>query len=78
MYIAKASAATGATSPLAGATISRRDPADRDVQIEILYCGICHSDLHSVRNEWSELCRRTTRLSPAMRSSVVLRRLALR
>ena len=54
MYNAKAYAATSATSPLAGTTIPRRDPADRDVQIEILYCGICHSDLHSVRNEWSE------------------------
>src|SRR5581483_4740557 len=35
-------------------TIPRRDPTDSDVQIEILFCGICHSDLHSVRNEWSE------------------------
>jgi len=33
----------------------RREPTERDVQIEILFCGICHSDLHSVRNEWSEL-----------------------
>ena len=41
-------------SPLASTTIPRRDPTDRDVQIEILFCGICHSDLHSVRNEWSE------------------------
>ena len=54
MYKAKAYAAASATSPLAGTTIPRRDPGDRDVQIEILYCGICHSDLHSVRNEWSE------------------------
>ena len=35
-------------------TIPRRDPTEHDVQIEILFCGICHSDLHSVRNEWSE------------------------
>jgi len=35
-------------------TITRRDPTEHDVQIEIRYCGICHSDLHSVRNEWSE------------------------
>jgi alcohol dehydrogenase (NADP+) len=54
MYNAKAYAAASATSPLAGMTIPRRDPGERDVQIEILYCGICHSDLHSVRNEWSE------------------------
>jgi D-arabinose 1-dehydrogenase-like Zn-dependent alcohol dehydrogenase len=33
--------------------IARRDPTEYDVQIEILFCGICHSDLHQVRNEWS-------------------------
>jgi len=53
MYKAKAYSATSATSPLASATIQRRDPTDQDVQIEILFCGICHSDLHQVRNEWS-------------------------
>jgi uncharacterized zinc-type alcohol dehydrogenase-like protein len=54
MNIAKAYAARSSTSPLAALNIDRRDPTDRDVQIEILYCGICHSDLHQVRNEWSE------------------------
>lgn len=54
MYKTKAYAAASATSPMAGTTIPRRDPGEHDVQIEILYCGICHSDLHSVRNEWSE------------------------
>jgi uncharacterized zinc-type alcohol dehydrogenase-like protein len=54
MYNTKAYSATSASSPLASATIARRDPAEHDVQIEILFCGICHSDLHSVRNEWSE------------------------
>jgi len=54
MYNAKAYSAASATSPLASTTIARRDPTDQDVQIEILYCGICHSDLHQVRNEWSE------------------------
>ncbi|MGA2746123.1 MAG: NAD(P)-dependent alcohol dehydrogenase, partial [Candidatus Sulfotelmatobacter sp.] len=39
---------------MASSTIPRREPTENDVQIEILYCGICHSDLHSVRNEWSE------------------------
>jgi len=53
MYKAKAYAASSATSRLASTTISRREPTDRDVQIEILFCGICHSDLHQVRNEWS-------------------------
>jgi uncharacterized zinc-type alcohol dehydrogenase-like protein len=52
MYKTKAYAASSKTSPLASSTIPRRDPTDRDVQIEILFCGICHSDLHSVRNEW--------------------------
>jgi uncharacterized zinc-type alcohol dehydrogenase-like protein len=39
---------------MASTTIPRRDATENDVQIEILFCGICHSDLHSVRNEWSE------------------------
>jgi uncharacterized zinc-type alcohol dehydrogenase-like protein len=54
-YNAKAYAASSATSPLAGTTIPRRDPTERDVQIEILFCGICHSDLHYTRNEWAAL-----------------------
>jgi alcohol dehydrogenase (NADP+) len=51
----KAYSAASATSPLASTTIPRRDATERDVQIEILFCGICHSDLHSVRNEWSSI-----------------------
>ena len=51
----KAYAAASATSSLAATTIPRRDLTDRDVQIEILFCGICHSDLHAVRNEWSSV-----------------------
>jgi uncharacterized zinc-type alcohol dehydrogenase-like protein len=54
-YKTKAYSATSATSPLAGTTISRRNPTATDVEIEILFCGICHSDLHSVRNEWSSV-----------------------
>jgi uncharacterized zinc-type alcohol dehydrogenase-like protein len=53
MYNAKAYSAASAASPLASSTIPRRDPSEHDVQIEILFCGICHSDLHQVRNEWS-------------------------
>ena len=53
MYNAKAYSAASATSRLASATIVRRDPTATDVQIEILFCGICHSDLHQARNEWS-------------------------
>jgi uncharacterized zinc-type alcohol dehydrogenase-like protein len=54
MYKTKAFSAASATSPLASTTISRREPTEHDVQLEILFCGICHSDLHTVRNEWSE------------------------
>jgi uncharacterized zinc-type alcohol dehydrogenase-like protein len=53
-YNAKAYSAASATSQLASTKIPRRDPTEHDIQIEILFCGICHSDLHSVRNEWSE------------------------
>src|SRR5947209_2023037 len=55
MYNAKAYSAASATSPLASTKINRRDPIETDVQIEILFCGICHSDLHQVRNEWREV-----------------------
>ncbi|HEX5632968.1 MAG TPA: alcohol dehydrogenase catalytic domain-containing protein, partial [Gemmatimonadales bacterium] len=45
-------AAHSATSPLEPFAFQRRDPGPRDVQIDILFCGICHSDLHTVRSEW--------------------------
>jgi len=48
----KAYSAAAASSPLAPTTIPRREPTDLDVQIEILFCGVCHSDLHFARNEW--------------------------
>ncbi len=48
----KAYAANAATTPLAPFSLDRRDPGERDVQIEILFCGVCHSDLHTVRDEW--------------------------
>jgi uncharacterized zinc-type alcohol dehydrogenase-like protein len=53
LYNAKAYSAASAKSPLGSTKISRRDPTEHDVQIEILFCGICHSDLHQVRDEWS-------------------------
>ncbi len=45
-------AATDAEQPLAPFHFERREPGPDDVQIEILFCGVCHSDLHAVRNEW--------------------------
>ncbi|MFZ0630848.1 MAG: NAD(P)-dependent alcohol dehydrogenase [Acidobacteriaceae bacterium] len=53
MYKAKAYSVASATSPFASSSIQRRDLGEHDVQIEILFCGICHSDLHQARNEWS-------------------------
>ncbi len=55
MYNARAYAAGSATSGLASTNIARREPTEKDVQIEILFCGVCHSDLHQVRNEWSDV-----------------------
>ena len=55
MYKAKAYSAASATAPLVSNTIPRRETSERDVQIEILFCGICHSDLHSVRDEWHSI-----------------------
>jgi uncharacterized zinc-type alcohol dehydrogenase-like protein len=48
----KAWGARAADTPIEPLDIERRDPGPRDVQIEIAYCGICHSDLHTVRSEW--------------------------
>jgi len=54
-FPAKAYAANSTTSGLAPFSISRRDPRPQDVQIQILFCGVCHSDLHQVRNEWKDV-----------------------
>ena len=48
----KSYAAQSATTPLAPFSFQRRDPGAHDVQIQIIYCGVCHSDVHTVRNEW--------------------------
>ncbi len=48
----KSFAAQTATSPLGPYALERRDPTADDVAIDILYCGVCHSDLHQARNEW--------------------------
>jgi uncharacterized zinc-type alcohol dehydrogenase-like protein len=49
---AKSYAAPSATAALAPLTIDRREPTPTDVAMDILYCGVCHSDLHQARNEW--------------------------
>ncbi len=45
-------ATADAKTPLTSFNFERQDPGPKDVQIDILYCGVCHSDLHQVRNEW--------------------------
>lgn len=55
MYRTNAYSASNPTAPLAATTIPRRDPTEHDVQIDILFCGICHSDLHQVRDEWKSV-----------------------
>jgi alcohol dehydrogenase (NADP+) len=45
-------ATRSANEPLAAFSFNRREPGPKDVKIEILYCGVCHSDLHQARNEW--------------------------
>lgn len=53
MVTTRAFAASSPKSPLAAAGIPRRDVGTTDVEIDILFCGVCHSDLHTARNEWS-------------------------
>ncbi len=52
MYTAIGYAAQSATTPLAPMSFERRSPRADDVAIEILFCGVCHSDIHQARNEW--------------------------
>lgn len=52
MFQAKAYSAASADTPLAPVFIERREPGEKDVVIDIAYCGVCHSDLHAVRNDW--------------------------
>lgn len=52
MPTAKAFAALSATTPLVPHEIPRREPGPKDVVIDIQYCGVCHSDIHQVRDEW--------------------------
>ena len=53
MTATRAFAAQSATAPLAAHIIERREPGPHDVKIDILYCGVCHSDLHTARGEWA-------------------------
>ena len=73
----RAYATPSASSQLAPFSLQRRDPLPNDVEIEILYCGVCHSDLHIARNEWGgtiypcvpghEIVGRVTKVGNAVR-----------
>ena len=52
MFSTRGYAAQSATSPLAPFSFERRDPKATDIQVDILFCGVCHSDLHTARGEW--------------------------
>ena len=67
MFICTGYAAEDAQSALKPFTFERRDLRPGDVRIEILYCGVCHSDLHQARNEWHNTD--VSRACPATRSS---------
>lgn len=54
MFTTNAFAAPAAGAPLCATTIGRREVGHRDVLIDISYCGICHTDIHTVRGEWGE------------------------
>ncbi len=78
MAAARAFAANSSTSPLAAANIPRRDVGPDDVELDILFCGVCHSDLHTARGEWSfwptiypcvpghEIVGRVTKVGPSV------------
>jgi alcohol dehydrogenase (NADP+) len=78
MNSTKAFAAQSATSPLGPFSLQRREPTPADVQIEILFCGVCHSDLHIARGEWGgttfpcvpghEIVGRVTKVGSAVKS----------
>jgi uncharacterized zinc-type alcohol dehydrogenase-like protein len=57
-------AAHASTSPLEPFSFERREPGPKDVQIDILYCGVCHSDLHTARNEWASFMATTYPVVP--------------
>jgi len=54
MPSSKGYAASAATSPLAPFGFTRREPGPTEITVDILYCGVCHSDLHMARNEWGQ------------------------
>ncbi len=52
MLSVKGFAAQNETNPLSPYSFERKEPGENDILIDILYCGVCHSDLHFAKNEW--------------------------
>jgi len=52
MTTTRAWAAAAARAPLGPVSIERREPGPHDVELEVLFCGVCHSDIHQARDEW--------------------------
>jgi uncharacterized zinc-type alcohol dehydrogenase-like protein len=69
----RAYGASSASTPLAAMQIQRRALRPNDVLLDVLYCGICHSDIHQVRDEWASWVRPGIPAFQAMRSSVACR-----
>ena len=65
----KRMAAQSPTSGIAAITIPRRTPQPKDVQIEILYCGVCHTDMHFAHNDFANSIPTLIHACPATRSS---------
>lgn len=66
----KAYGAQAGDLPLEPLAITRRAPGAQDVQIDIAYCGICHSDIHQVRSEWADIHSRTSTRSKGLAAAV--------
>jgi hypothetical protein len=73
---ALAYAATSRTSPMGPITISRRELRSNDVNIEILYCGVCHTDIHTAHGEWDGLIYPNGTIYPCVPGHEIVGRVA--
>ncbi len=73
MYSIKAFGAASTTAPIPPMPINRRTLTPSDVKVEIVYCGICHSDLHYARNEWADVMPTARGTAPRARRSTRVR-----
>ena len=69
---AQSYAAPAADKPLEYYEFERREPTSEDVELEVLFCGICHSDIHTARGDWGEVAYQDMRLWESLLVSVAL------